>query len=450
MHPLRVLLLASVVAAATVAVAFGFALHRLGVPQAETTVIALGVFAIFIGPWAGVTIWALRRASDLDLLIEKTRHVVEGRHEQSITTRAFHGELDDLARVVEELRVAMLRERAWSDEQRATMQQIVASLGEGVLALNPRGRVVLANQRVAEMFDAPGELLGKPILEAVRNSSLHAAFESSMRGEASSGRITIGVQGEERHIEIRVFPVASSTEVAAVALFIDMTQVERLQRIRKDFLDDISHEVRTPLAGLRSAVETFEQGGLRPEQEEQLRHVMLRQLTRLERLVKDLSELNRIESGEMVLERRELELRELLTEMSDDFQERTPQQAMTITIAGQARVSADPARVQQIFSNLFDNAWKHGGGRAEVLVEIGRENGEAVVRVSDRGEGIPAHELERIFNRFYRVDKSRSQNVPGTGLGLAITKHLVLLHGGSIRAYNRPGGGSTFEVRLPG
>jgi two-component system phosphate regulon sensor histidine kinase PhoR len=449
MHPLRVLLLASVVAAATVATAFGFVLHRLGVPQAETMVIAFIVFAVFIGPWAGVTAWALRRASDLDLLIEKTRDVVEGRDAQSITMRAFHGELDDLARAIEELRVAMLRERAWSEEQRVTMQQIVASLGEGLLALSPRGRVVLANQRVAEMFGASGDLLGKPILEAVRNKSLHAAFESSLHGEASSERITIGAKGEERQIEIRVFPVASSSEVAAVALFIDMTQIERLQRVRKDFLDDISHEVRTPLAGLRSAVETFDQGGLRPEQEEQLRHVMLRQLTRIERLVKDLSELNRIESGELVLERREVELRELLTEISDDFRERTSQPAMAITITGEARVSVDPARVQQIFSNLFDNAWKHGGGRGEVLVEIGQEDGEAVVRVSDQGEGIPAHELQRIFNRFYRVDKSRSQNVPGTGLGLAITKHLVLLHGGSIRAFNRPSGGATFEVRLP-
>jgi two-component system phosphate regulon sensor histidine kinase PhoR len=449
MHPLRVLLLASVVAAATVATAFGFVLDRLGVPRAETVVIAIIVFAVFIGPWAGVTIWALRRASDLDLLIEKTRDVVEGRDAQSITIRAFHGELDDLARAIEELRVAMLRERAWSEEQRATMQQIVASLGEGLLALSPRGRVVLANQRVAEMFGASGDLLGKPILEAVRNKSLHAAFESSLRGEASAERITIGSKGEERQIEIRVFPVASSTEVAAVALFIDMTQIERLQRVRKDFLDDISHEVRTPLAGLRSAVETFDQGGLRQEEEEQLRHVMLRQLTRIERLVKDLSELNRIESGELVLERREVELRELLTEISDDFRERTSQPAMAITINGEARVSVDPARVQQIFSNLFDNAWKHGGGRGEVLVEIGPEDGEVVVRVSDQGEGIPAHELQRIFNRFYRVDKSRSQNVPGTGLGLAITKHLVLLHGGSIRAFNRPSGGATFEVRLP-
>jgi len=117
-----------------------------------------------------------------------------------------------------------------------------------------------------------------------------------------------------------------------------------------------------------------------------------------------------------------------------------------VTVHGEpTRASVDVPRAQQIFSNLIDNAQKHGGGRIDV--EVKPEDGWAVVRVSDEGEGIPHAELERIFHRFYRVDKSRS--VPGTGLGLAITKHLVLLHGGSIRAFNRPERGATFEVRLP-
>jgi signal transduction histidine kinase len=107
----------------------------------------------------------------------------------------------------------------------------------------------------------------------------------------------------------------------------------------------------------------------------------------------------------------------------------------------------DFARAQQIFANLLDNAAKHGGGRGEIRVDVGLEGSDAVVRVSDQGPGIPPHELERIFNRFYRVDRSRSS--PGTGLGLAIAKHLAVLHGGSIRAWNREGGGATFEVRLP-
>jgi two-component system, OmpR family, phosphate regulon sensor histidine kinase PhoR len=301
---------------------------------------------------------------------------------------------------------------------------------------------VFANDRVLTMFGGPAPMVGKSFLEVVRMQPLADAFAKAMRGESSAERFT----RDDRQIEMRVMPVSASTEVAAVALFIDISQMEKLQRMRREFLDDFSHEVRTPLAGLRSAAETFEHGPLTPPQEQQLRRVILRQLARIERLVKDLSELSRIESGELVLEPSIVDLRQLLAELCDDFRERTPAR---ITIQGQsARASVDPPRVQQVFANLLDNASKYGG-EGEILVEVIRENGQAVVRVSDEGEGIPPGELERIFQRFYRIDKSRSQEIAGVGLGLSIAKHLVLLHGGSIRAYNRPTGGATFEVRLP-
>ena len=128
---------------------------------------------------------------------------------------------------------------------------------------------------------------------------------------------------------------------------------------------------------------------------------------------------------------------DVLRDLGEDFR---------FTLSGSdAFATIDEARVQQVFSNLLENAARHGGG--EVAVEVAQENGEGVVRVSDHGPGIPANELDRIFHRFYRVDRSRSQ--PGTGLGLAIAKHLVALHGGSIRAWNRAEGGAIFEVRLP-
>ena len=449
MHPLRVLLIVSLAIAGAVGAAFGFAVGRLGVGRVEAIIIGVAVFGAFMIPWLGVSLWAVRRASDLDRLIDRTRAVAASDEAAPITDREYHGELDDLARAVDELRVGMMREKAWSAERLATMLKIAAGLGEGLLALNARRRIVMANDSVARMFGMSGQLVGRPLLEVVRNTSLIAAFDKAMNGAASADRITTSGDRGERQIEIRVFPVAAS-EVAAVALFIDITETERLQRIRKDFLDDFSHEVRTPLAGLRSAAETIDTGGLTAEQEEQLRQIVLRQLGRIERLVRDLSELNRIESGELVLERHDVDIADLLREVCEEFRERLADKPVRFTVVGEPTpANVDPARAQQIFVNLLDNAWKHGGAQGEILVEVSRDDGAAVVRVSDRGEGIPPAEVERIFHRFYRVDRSRSQAVPGVGLGLAITKHLVLLHGGSIRAYNRAGGGATFEVRLP-
>jgi two-component system phosphate regulon sensor histidine kinase PhoR len=433
MHPLRVLLYVSLVIAIAVAWGFGAALHHAGVAQPAAVTLSVVTFVAFLIPWFGVFLWAVRRAGDLDELTERSRGVAEGMFEQPVADRAYHGELDDLARAIEELREIILRQRASHELHQAAMAEIVGSLGEGILAVSPQNRVVVANPRVAEMFGSTHDVVGKSVVEVVRKTSVVAAIDKALHGETSTDRVAL----EDRQIEIRAFPVAASPDIAAVALFIDVTQIQKLERIRKDFLDDFSHEVRTPLAGLRSAAETLEQGGLAREQEETLRSVMQRQLTRIERLVHDLSDLNQIETGRIALQRRRVNLRDVLRDLGEDFR---------FTLSGSdAFATIDEARVQQVFSNLLENAARHGGG--EVAVEVAQENGEGVVRVSDHGPGIPPNEVDRIFHRFYRVDRSRSQ--PGTGLGLAIAKHLVALHGGSIRAWNRAEGGATFEVRLP-
>lgn len=446
MHPLRVLLYASLVLAIAVAWGLGAALQHAGAAPAAALVLGIVAFLVFMIPWSGAFLWAVRRASDLEVLIDRGRDVAEGLIEKPIADRGFHGELDDLARAMEEMRAALVRQRDVHEEHRAAMTEIVASLGEGLLAISPQGRVVVANPRVAEMFGSGREIIGRSVLEVVRKQSVVAALDKALRGEVSTDRVTVGSGDDERQIEVRAVPVEASPEIAAVALFIDVTTIERLQRIRKDFLDDFSHEVRTPLAGLRSASETLEQGGVGPETEQQLRQVMQRQLARIERLINDLAELNQIESGQLVLDRRPVDLKPLLDDLCADFQGRSS--SVRFILDGDDVVaSLDAPRAQQIFVNLLDNAAKHGGGRGEVRVEVGREGAEAVVRVSDEGPGIPPHEVERIFHRFYRVDRSRSS--PGTGLGLAIAKHLAVLHGGTIRAWNREAGGATFEVRLP-
>jgi len=454
MHPLRTILAISFALAVVVATAFGFLLSRAGVGPSslsgiEIAGLSAAVFIVVLIPWAAVSAWAFRRAADLETLTERAHQIARGSVGQTVADREFHGELDDLARDLEEMRQVVIRQRRSFEEQRATMQEILAGLGEGLIAVDARGRIVFSNQRAVEMFGRRGDLAGRSFLEIVQRQQLVQAFDLALRGEASSGRAAIAADGVERQIEMRVFPLLSP-DIAAVALFIDMTTVERLQRIRRDFLDDFSHEVRTPLAGLRSAAESFDQGPLTPDTEEQLRRIMLRQIGRIERLVQDIAELNRIESGELTLARSPIDLARLLEDLCDDFAGRPESRNVLINFRGDSLpANVDPARIQQIFSNLLDNAIKHGGSRGEISVELREGGHEAIVRVSDRGEGIPPEEVERIFHRFYRVDKSRSQETPGLGLGLAITKHLVLLHGGTIRAENRLEGGAVFEVMLP-
>jgi two-component system phosphate regulon sensor histidine kinase PhoR len=234
-------------------------------------------------------------------------------------------------------------------------------------------------------------------------------------------------------------------------LFIDVTNTERLEQIRRNFISDFSHEVRTPLAGLRSAVETFETNAARlsPDEDHQLRRIMARQLRRLERLVEDLSELSRIEAGDVTLEFRSVDLRRMIDDLCEDFAEQAAQHHIRFSVTGQSVICGDALRIQQAFSNLLDNAIKYGGDGRDVEIEAADEPEAGVVRITDHGDGIPESERSKIFRRFYRIDKSRSQDIPGSGLGLAITKHLILQHGGSIDVQSEPGKGATFIVRLP-
>ncbi len=340
------------------------------------------------------------------------------------------------------------------EQQRAADLQMLYGLSEGLLGIDRDHRVVLANRRFSELFEIPpaaGPLAGRPLHDVIRVPQVFAGFDHALAGEESSRTFSVRFGAVERQIEMRILPIASGT-VAAVALFIDITAVERLERIRRNFVSDFSHEVRTPLAGLRSAVETYETAGerLTPDDDAQLRRIMSRQLHRLERLVNDLSELSGIESGVVPLELREIDLRQIVDELVEDFAEASAQSGVRLVVrGGHAVIDGDRRRIEQALSNLLDNAIKYGGSGKDVLIEIAEEPEDAVVRVSDQGEGIPESERDNIFRRFYRIDKSRSQDVPGTGLGLAIARHIVVQHRGSIRVESQTGEGAMFIVRLP-
>lgn len=355
------------------------------------------------------------------------------------TTRAS---LDERVRAFNALRTRF----ELMSTQRDILVRILEGLGEGVLAVDHERQVVLANRRFAEMFNVTGDWVGRPLAEVTRVAPLFAAFDAALGGIEASQRFGVAFGMAERRIEMRAFPLPS-TDIAAVALFIDVTQIERLEEIRRNFVSDFSHEVRTPLTGLRSAVESFELAGeqMTAEEEHQLRRIMTRQLRRIERLVDDLAELSNIESGALRLEKSDVDLLEVLRDLCEEFGERA-----TFEIDGESvHVVADSDRIQQAFANLIDNAIKYGGEQGTVEISVRGERDLAVVRITDHGEGLSPEEKERIFRRFYRVDKSRSQEIAGTGLGLAITKHLVLLHNGTIDVESELGKGATFIVRLP-
>jgi signal transduction histidine kinase len=365
------------------------------------------------------------------------------------------GALDQIASRFYRSRADLARQLSAAEFQNGLLQQIMNGMGEGVLAIDRERRVVLANRRFATMFNLQAGFVGKPLATVVRNDSILSGFDEALvhstdRADSAS-RFSIRSGIEERQIEMRAFPLPSH-ELAAVALFIDVTHVERLEELRREFIADFSHEARTPLAALKSAVETFEfdRGLLTEEQEGQLRRIMSRQLARLERLAQDLSELSHIEAGDLSLERAEIDLRRLVEDLCEDFRDRAEQKQLHFAVTGAgARIHGDAMRLQQAFANLLDNAIKYGGEGTSIDIDVSATSDYGIVRVTDHGEGIAPEERDRIFRRFYRIDKSRSQEIVGSGLGLAITKHLILQHRGNIEVESGVGGGATFIVTLP-
>jgi len=413
--------------------------------------IALGIIAVVA---AGLAIFfAVLGASthaDIRRLSDRLGRP-DGEASASLDVDSF-GAVDEIASRFYRSRTELSRQLASSEFQNALLQQIMNGMGEGVLAIDRQRRVVLANRRFAEMFSLQPGFVGQPLASVLRNQSILSGFDEALADRSdSASRFSIRSGIEERQIEMRAFPLPSH-DLAAVALFIDVTHVERLEELRREFIADFSHEVRTPLAALKSAVETFEldRGALTDDQEKQLRRIMSRQLARLERLAQDLSELSHIEAGDLSLERTDIDLRRLLEDLAEDFRDRASTKRLRFVITGDgAHVHGDAMRLQQAFANLLDNAIKYGGEDASIDVDVSHTSDRGIVRITDHGEGIPPEERDRIFRRFYRIDKSRSQEIAGTGLGLAITKHLILQHRGNIEVEGEIGDGATFVVTLP-
>jgi two-component system, OmpR family, phosphate regulon sensor histidine kinase PhoR len=251
--------------------------------------------------------------------------------------------------------------------------------------------------------------------------------------------------------QITVAPLPDGHRAAALGVLRDVTRLERTEAMRRTFVADVSHELRTPIASIAAAAETLAEGQPDRSETAELLGLIRRQSDRIRELIDDLMDLAQIESGAVPLERGEVPLRELLTETADDLEPAAREKRVDVRVSGDATVAAlgDRRRLGQLARNLLDNAIKFSPEGAPVTVRIWRQAGRAGFSVEDLGPGIPKAERDKIFQRFYQVDRSRSKARPGSGLGLAIVKHIAQLHGATVDVEGDVGQGSVFHVRFP-
>ena len=336
-----------------------------------------------------------------------------------------------------------------------SVQTILGSLPDGLVVVDERGRIQLTNEQFSRSF---GE--GRPggtLLEATRDASVERLLAAALRdGAPQQGTLSISPAGRERaELEISAVPFSKNARGlgGAVVLFRDITHVRRVEEMRRDFVANVSHELRTPLSIFRGYLETLLDDPKQPPGElVRILEVMERHSERLTTLVDDVLSLARLEAPESRLDLVELPLRPFLTEILRDWEKRFSAKQLRANLeapAGLPDVRADEGRLQEVIYNLLDNAVKYSPSGGQITVRADAADEMVRVSVSDEGGGIPARELPRIFERFYRADKARSRELGGTGLGLSIVKHIAQLHGGNVEAASEVGRGTTITVSWP-
>jgi two-component system phosphate regulon sensor histidine kinase PhoR len=398
-----------------------------------------------------VSSWMARySARGLSALNETARLMAGG---DLLARSGLEGEdaLSDLGRTLDKLARGLSTSLEELRGERDRLAGILEGMHEGVLLLDSKRRIVLLNPALREMLLLPTEAVGRPLLDVVRNAELRDLFDAAAKDdEPTTQEVEIG-NIKPRRLLARIARMPGEQR-QVVAVFVDVTEVRRLESMRRDFVANVSHELRTPVTAIRSAAETLIDGAATdPAASQAFIGIIDRNAQRLQSLVEDLLDLSRIEARGFRLSFESIELRPIFSQVLGLFRERASKKKVALEerISGELpKVRADRRALEHVLTNLIDNAVKYCGPGTHVSLGVTLTADAVTVSVSDDGPGIDQRHLPRVFERFYRVDAGRSREVGGTGLGLSIVKHLVEAMGGTVSVQSELNRGTTFSFTL--
>ena len=343
--------------------------------------------------------------------------------------------------------VELGEQKAEIDRQRRILQ----SMQEGVLVLDASGQIVLVNRSLREMLLLTDDVLDRPLHDVVRNTDLHALVDRTI-DDGTPQSTEIETQGiKPRRLLVQASPLGD-TSTGIVVVFVDVTEVRRLESLRRDFVANVSHELRTPVTAIRSAAETLRSSAINdPKMAAMFLDIVDRNAQRLGDLVEDLLDLSRIESKAYKLALEELSVAQVASYCLSLFRERADKKHLQLSMQvadDLPTIRADRRALEQVLTNLIDNAVKYCPDGREIAIAAEPSGNSIRITVRDSGQGIDEKHLPRLFERFYRVDPGRARESGGTGLGLSIAKHLVEAMGGTIGVESKPGKGTAFHVGM--
>lgn len=333
--------------------------------------------------------------------------------------------------------------------------RILDAMSEGVVVVDQDGRIVLVNPALRSMLLLGADAVGKLLIETVRHAELHNLLveaRESLDDSFANLPVEIELPGlKPRRILVQAAPL-SGDDHGMLFVFVDVTELRRLESLRRDFVANASHELRTPIAAVRSATETLHNGAIDdPAAAIRFLDIIDRNAQRLQSLVEDMLELSKLEAKEFKLKRESVDLDRVVPLVLSLFRERAEKKGVRLTAelgSGLPDVEADARAIEHVLSNLVDNAVKYCPSGSSIVVSAAEASGRVELVVADTGPGIAPEHLSRVFERFYRVDAGRSRELGGTGLGLSIVKHMVEAMRGRVSVASAVGRGSTFTVTL--
>lgn len=339
-------------------------------------------------------------------------------------------------------------------ESRNQLEAILSGLDEGVVALDREETIAHINRAALELLHLDSQVIGKKVWEAIRITRIQSMLEAALNHDSTEPGQSLVVRDRTLEVDILTLTSDSGEHEGTILVFQDVTEKDRLDKIRSDFVANASHELKTPLAAIKGIMETVIDDDTMPvDVARRFFERVLSQTNRLNKIVLDLMQLSRFDSyRDQRVKRDRVELDRELRQVYTAFKMTAEEQKVSLDLNIDDEnlvVLGDSEAISQLISNLVENAVKYSPEESTVVISMRREKNLAVIQVADNGIGISAPEQARIFERFYRVDPARSREMGGTGLGLSIVKHIAEIHDGSVEVASEPGQGSTFTVRLP-